>query len=305
MRRSFFRALLPAVALLVCFFGHSGAQPQGRVLEPPPESPLSTIEFKEVQSSILGRAVRYSVYLPASHAEGKKRYPVLYFLHGLFEDEKRWHSRGGKAVVDRLRTDGTLGEFIVAIPDAGRTFYTNYKDSSQRYEDFFVQEFIPHIEKTYRVQSDQRHRALSGSSMGGYGALKFGMRHADLFDSVSAHSAVLIAELPQDFEGRRGQFYKQTLEGPFGAPIDRAYWEAENPLRLAENPAPFKKLALYFDCGTEDRYGFFDGAQKLHDVLEAQKFPHEFHLFPGDHGWSFLNQVLERSLRFHWDHFQK
>lgn len=289
---------LPAACCLLLL-----AQPPRRPLEPPPESPLSTIEFKSMPSATLGREVRYSVYLPASHADGKKRYPVIYFLHGLFEDEKRWHSRGGKAVADKLREEGKLGEIVIVIPDAGRTFYTNFKDGSQRYESFFVSEFIPHIESTYRVIADRAHRAVSGSSMGGYGALKYGMRHPDLFGAASAHSAVLIGELPENFEGRRNEFYKQILEGPFGSPIDRDYWNLESPLRLAEEPQKFRDLRVYFDCGENDRYGFFEGAQKLHGILESRKFAHEFHLFPGDHGWTYLQQVLDKSLLFHWECF--
>jgi enterochelin esterase-like enzyme len=224
----------------------------------------------------------------------------------LFENEKRWTERGGKAVMDGLIAQKKIGESVVAIPDGGRSFYTNSYDGAKKYEDFVIQEFIPYIEKNYRIKPGPKWRVLSGSSMGGYGALKIGMRHASMFNSISAHSAVLIDKFPETIEpGTRQARYLQILEGPFGKPFRREFWESENPIRLAEHPAKFSGLRLYFDCGDHDRYGFDEGARALHQILESKGFPHEFAILPGDHGWEYLKEHMHRSLEFHWKYLGK
>ncbi|MBI2821715.1 MAG: hypothetical protein HYX74_05775 [Acidobacteria bacterium] len=268
--------------------------------------PVGSVEFKTLESKVLGRPVNYSVYLPPSYAGGASDYPVVFFLHGLGEDERRWGERGGKEILDRLIAEKKVGEVVLAIPDGGRGFYTNSYDGGQKWEDFLVQEFIPFIEGAYRIRPGPKWRALSGSSMGAYGAMKIGMKHPDMFSSVSAHGAVLIDRFPETVEpGTRQARYLEILEGPFGKPFHREYWESENPIRLAEHVEHFKNLKLYFDCGDRDRYGFDAGARVLHELLEKKGFPHEFAILPGDHGWEFLRKYGDRSLEFHWKNFGK
>src|SRR5262249_24093137 len=98
------------------------------------------VEYKVFPSKLLGRELRYGVYLPPSYSKSPdKKYPVLYFLHGLFEDETRWSGRGDTdQILDRLIGDGKIGEFIVAIPYGGTSFYTNMRDGSEKWEDVIV-----------------------------------------------------------------------------------------------------------------------------------------------------------------------
>src|SRR6185369_8284950 len=120
------------------------------------------VEYKAFPSKVLGRELRYGVYLPASYSTSPtKKYPVLYFLHGLFEDETRWSSRGQTdQIMDRMIADGKIGEFIVAIPFGGTSFYTNMRDGSEKWEDMIVTEFIPMIESTYRVNASRATRGI-------------------------------------------------------------------------------------------------------------------------------------------------
>jgi S-formylglutathione hydrolase FrmB len=247
------------------------------------------------------------VALPSESASSATtRYPTLYFLHGLFENEQSWSQRGGQQVLDGLLSEGQVGKFLVVLPNGGRTFYVNSLDGGERYEDFFIQELVPAIDRKYPTLPFPAARGISGTSMGGYGALHLGMRHPEVFGSASAHSAVLLPKIPSPIpsEGRWG-FYARVLEGPFGSPLNEAYWEMNNPLRLADHPQRFAGLRLYFDCGDHDRYGFEEGAQLLHRKLSGQGFPHVFALRPGDHGWGYLNQYLKFSLLFHWRRFEE
>ena len=243
----------------------------------------------------------YCVALPPSYeASSSKRYPTLYFLHGLFENEHSWMDRGGEQSWESLTEKGELTDFIVVLPDGGRSFYVNSQDGHERYEDFFIQELVPEIDRRYRTLAVAGERGISGTSMGGYGALHLGMRHAEVFGSASAHSAALLPKFPNPLptDGRWG-FYAKVLQEPFGSPLNESYWEANSPLTLAEHPERFANLRLYFDCGDHDRYGFEEGAQLLDHILSGKSFPHEYALRAGGHGWDYFLQYLPFSLEFH------
>jgi S-formylglutathione hydrolase FrmB len=169
-----------------------------------------------------------------------------------------------------------------------------------------MRELVPAIDHKYRTIATRATRGISGVSMGGYGALHLGMRHSGVFGSASAHSAALIAKFPKPLprQGRWG-FYAQVLEEPFGAPLNEAYFDANNPLTLAGHPERFANLKLYFDCGDQDRYGFDAGAKALDQILTSKGFPHQFALRPGNHGWGYLDQYLHFSLEFQWQVFSQ
>jgi len=102
------------------------------------------IECASVSSALLGHSVGFCVVFPPGYeASSNKRYPTLYFLHGLFEDEHSWIDRGGEQIWESLTGQGELTNFIVVLPAGGRTFYVNSQDGHERYEDFFIQELVP------------------------------------------------------------------------------------------------------------------------------------------------------------------
>jgi S-formylglutathione hydrolase FrmB len=264
------------------------------------------VEYKTFPSRLLGREVRYGVYLPPSYGSSPtKKYPVLYFLHGLFEDETRWSSRGQTdQILTRMIADGKVGEFIVAIPNGGQSFYTNLRDGSEKWEDMIVTEFVPMIESSYRVNATRATRGISGTSMGGYGALKIAMKHPDMFGSASAHSAVLLQDLSAaKVSAGRLQRFQAMFDRIYGINTDLTYWEANNPMTLAKDTRKLNGLKLYFDCGTEDDYGFEVGARQLDEMLTKAGYPHETHLYPGVHGWDYAKQHTGESLLFHWKAF--
>src|SRR5882757_7689351 len=116
----------------------------------------SRIDCNALNSRILKHPVHYCVYLPAGYDAGAAKtpaqsYPVLYFLHGLGDNERTLFNSGGWTMLDDLRKQKKIGEFLIVAPEGGRTFYINSADSSVRYSDFFLQEFIPHVEANYRI----------------------------------------------------------------------------------------------------------------------------------------------------------
>ena len=268
----------------------------------------SRVQYKTFQSKLLGKDIPYGLYLPPSYAgTPNKRYPVLYFLHGLQENEMRWSTRGHTdLMLDSMIADGKIGEFIVAVPYGEFSFYTNTRDGSEKWEDMIVTEFMPMIESTNRVDASRATRGISGISMGGYGSLKIAMKHPELFGSVSAHSPVLVQDLAAAQAGRAGRrldFFIGLFQKIYGINQDLTYWEANNPMTLAKDTKKWNRLKVYFDCGTEDDYGFNFGAKQLDDMLTAAGYPHEAHLYPGHHGWDYAMQHTSESLLFHWKAF--
>lgn len=263
------------------------------------------------QSEILYSPVRYCVFLPAGYSlasEQAKKYPVLYLLHGLGGSEQTVAVDGEWTALQNLRRANKVGEFLVVAPDGEGTFFINSRDGKTLYGDFFLREFIPRIEHTYRVRGEKQARGITGFSMGGYGALRIAFAHPELFGSVSAHSGALMRAPPEGVSAgaSAGNPGAEVLAKVFGDPIDLKFWDLNSPFVLArKNAAALLKMKIYFDCGTEDSFGFYRGASELHETLDWLKIPHEFHLYPGGHSVAYLLAHREASFEFHWREFQR
>lgn len=255
-------------------------------------------ECAAVKSAILKREVKYCALLPASYdSEKQRRYPILYHLHGLFDTEQSFIQSGGWNLIEGMQAKGELTEFITITPAAGTSFYVDAKDSAIKYEQFLVREFIRAIEKKYRVKPGRQFRGVGGISMGGYGALHLAFKYPQLFGSVTAHSAAIFLKLPENVRAVMGG-RMDVLTPVFGTGND--FYEKNSPLTLARaNAAALRKMKIYFDCGTEDGYGFFAGTRALDEELTKLKVPHEAHLYPGAHDWRYFAEHLPASLKFH------
>ena len=280
-------AILPGLAAL--------ARAQGR------------IDCDALRSQILGRAVHYCVMLPADYdasttAHSSKAYPVLYFLHGLGDNEQSLFKGGGWGLIEDLRQQHKISNFLIVAPEGMRSFYINSADGKLPYSDFFLREFIPFIESKYAVWRERQARAVTGLSMGGYGALRFAFAHPELFSAVSAQGAALITDSPQELNLalRSGGPVGRLLGTVFGNPIDAIHWNENNPFVLArQNKNAIARLAIYFNCGEEDDYGFERGAEALDRELRSQGIKHEFHLYPGNHSAAFFLGHLGATMEFH------
>ncbi len=253
-----------------------------------------------IKSQILGRPVRYCAFLPASFDQDKtRRYPVLYFLHGLEDNEESLLNFGGWDVVSELRSKGKIGDFVILAPSAGHTFYINSENGKVRYEDFLMKEFMPAMEKRYRAAGARATRGITGISMGGYGALRLAFRYPDEFAAVSAQMPALITNVPKDL-GASAQGGPGALLGDvFGS---RDYFDRNNVFYFArtESAASLKRMKIYFDVGSNDDYGFEQGAQELDKLLRSRGIPHEFHIYPGGHTAQFVISHFSDVVQFQW-----
>ena len=255
------------------------------------------VECDVVNSRILNDTVHYCVLLPPGY-DKSKIYPVLYFLHGLGDNEQALIHM---AFVTNSSPQ-TKRDFLMVAPEGKRSFFINSTRNTVRYSDFFMQEFIPLIESKYHVRRDRGGRAISGISMGGYGALRFAFAYPAMFSAVSAMSPALITDSPVQINAalHSGLPTEKVISQVFGDPIDLAHWRQNSPFLLARtNEAALRRQAIYFNCGRDDNYGFQKGAEALHRQLLSQGIRHEYHLYPGDHSVNFFAAHLGEMLDFH------
>jgi S-formylglutathione hydrolase FrmB len=273
----------------------------------PSASAQGRVDCNSLSSHILHRPVRYCVLLPPGYeSDSSKKFPALYFLHGLGENEQTLLRSGGWGLIEDLRQQHKIGDFIMVAPEGDASFFINSADGRDRYSDFFLSEFIPYVEAHYRLIRDRKSRGVTGLSMGGYGALRSAFAHPEVFSSVSAQSAALITESPQQMNAdlRDAGPLSRLLGGVFGNPINVPHWRANSPLDLArQNRAQIKFQSIYINCGAQDEYGFAEGADKLHRQLVAEGIRHEYHLYPGGHSAEYFLSHLGETIEFHWHTF--
>lgn len=272
-----------------------------------PATAQGRVDCSRIDSHLLHQPIRYCVMLPASYETAKtQKYPVLYFLHGLGQNEQALMEGGGWGMIQDMRQRHEIGDFLVVAVEGQAGFFINSADGKFPYSDFFIKEFMPFVESHYRIKRGRAFRGITGLSMGGYGALRFAFAYPELFSSVSAQSAALITQSTKELDrdlNNAGPIAR-LLGRVFGNPINLAHWEANNPFMLArKNRIQLKHQSIYFNCGQQDEYGFADGAQKLHKQLVAEGVPHEFHLYPGGHDADYFLSHLGETLQFHWRAF--
>lgn len=278
------------MALLLCA-GLMYAQPRGIVKE-------SVV----LKSSILSKDVKYNIYLPAGYNESARSYPVLYLLHGATDNETAWTQFGeDDRIADKEIAEGSAAPMIIVTPDAGLTWYINNYDNSVRYEDFFVQELIPHIDATYRTRADKSFRAVAGLSMGGYGSFIMALKHPDLFAACAPLSAGVITDdetVKMDAGGWGWVFgipFNKELKGK-----DRLteHYYNNSVLKLIEkgNADKMKQVRYYIDCGDDDF--LIKGNMAVHSALLDKQIPHEFRVRDGAHTWKYWREALPEVLKF-------
>ena len=248
-----------------------------------------------MKSKYVPGRVGFCAMLPPSYdANPGRRYPVLYFLHGLGGDQSFLTSSGASNVIEDAWEQKRLGEFVIITPDGENSFYINSRDGHVLYEDFFVREFVPQMERRFRLTGSRNGRAIGGVSMGGYGALRFAFKYPQMFASVAVHMPALLEQLPHgSAESGLGVF----LGPAFGSPLNERFWQENTPFVFART-SHLQGLKIYFDCGDHDNYGFAAGTRQMDRLLNERHVAHEAHIYPGGHDWQFVAQHLEASMEF-------
>lgn len=262
-----------------------------------------------IKSTILKKDKKFALYLPAGYETSQRAYPVLYLLHGGGDDQTAWIQSGNmQHIVDKAIQEGKISPIIVVMPDAEMTFYMNNVAGKYQYEDYFIKELIPHIEKTYRCRTEKRHRAVAGLSMGGFGSLLYALHHPDLFGSCVGLSAAVrtdqqIREMPHQEYLRR---YRSTMgELKDGENRITDHWNQNSILYLLQKlpEAQKKAVRFYLDCGDDDLL-LHEGNSQLHTVMRNLNIPHEYRVRDGGHTWEYWRSGLPDALMFISQSFQ-
>ncbi|MFO1077641.1 MAG: alpha/beta hydrolase-fold protein [Planctomycetota bacterium] len=305
-------AVVPFVlAALAVAQGNGG--PRQRRDAPPVE--LKNLSFREdkFHSDAVDRDVPYAIYLPKGYdddAEAETKWPLVIWLHGMFEDHMRFHHRAGEAILDEAIGNKALPPCVFVLAEGGRTSMYVDAGKGKDYQQLVEHDLLAHVEKTYRVSPDRRLRALMGISMGGMAALRIGFSKPELFGIIAVHSSAVFPVDPKQLPPRMLQMASQFgFDDVFGNPIDEKLWAKTNPLSLAADvdPKSLDGMRLYFDAGTEDRFQFHRGNTALHELLEKRKIEHTWNLVEGGgHAWNsgFQDSNLRASLKFVGDAFR-
>lgn len=250
-----------------------------------------------MQSKLLKMDRKYAIYLPPDYESSQRSYPVLYLLHGSGDDQTGWVQFGEVLnITDEAIKSGAATAMIVVMPDAntGKKGYVNDVKNEWRYEDFFFQEFIPFIEKTYRTRTDKRYRAISGLSMGGEGTFIYALHHPELFSSACPLSA---ATGPRTMDDLKNYRLWQGVEGITDADKE-SYFKRYSVLNLIENTPEDQKKAVrwYIDCGDDDF--LYEGNCLVHIAMRKKEIAHEFRIRDGIHNWVYWRASLPKVLEF-------
>jgi len=267
------------------------------------------IEEATVKSSILNKAVRYTVYLPSDYDRSERTYPVVYLLHGFTDDNTGWLQFGEiNRYADKAIAEGTIPPMIIVMPNGDSSFYINSYDGKEKYEDFFIKEFMPSIEKTYRIKAEKRYRGVAGLSMGGYGSLIYSLKYPQLFAAAAPLSAAvfddsaLVTMPDMNYENVFGQLFGRGLKGK--ERLTKAFYD-NSPLKIVETKSAddLKKVRYWIDCGDDDF--LTKGNSLLHILLTDKKVPHEYRVRDGAHNWTYWRTGIVDALKFIGESFRQ
>jgi enterochelin esterase-like enzyme len=254
-------------------------------------------------SKILKGDRKYAVYLPPDYETSQRSYPVLYLLHGAGDDQTGWVQFGEVLhIADKAINEGIATPMIIIMPDAntGTRGYANI-NKDWRYEDFFFQELMPYVEKTYRIKNDKRFRAVAGLSMGGGGSFFYALHHPELFSSACPLSAYLgpLSQAEAKASAERIGLTKLTDEEV------NQYYKNYSVLELINNLPEDQKNSVrwYIDCGDDDF--LFEGNSLAHIAMRKREIKHEFRIYDGAHNWTYWRRALPTVLSFISDAFHQ
>jgi S-formylglutathione hydrolase FrmB len=289
-------------------------------------------------SQSLGIRKRFLVWLPPSYDTApQRRYPVAYYLHGLWGSEHNWTGLGSLHRSLESLTAAGMPELIVVMPDGDDGWYTTWNwlgdwDGCRRgftprpgdtvdsycvpwphYDDYIARDLVAYVDSTWRTRADRSHRAIAGLSMGGYGAIALALSYPDVFTAAASHSGLLsplyigghpFSAPPRyapDLDALSASYGERLwpLMRPMFGP-DTAGWWSRDPSRKARRLAQRDRdslPALMIDVGVDDRLAV-DQTRAFHHELQALRIPHVYAEWPGDHSWAYWTLHARESLRW-------
>ena len=257
-----------------------------------------------IRSEILSKEKLFNIYLPPDYDSSQQVYPVLYLLHGSGTRPDLHHrlvDGGFQAKMDSLIATGKVNPMVVVIPDAEMTFYLNNINGEYQFEDYFIKELVPAVEKSFKVGGEKAFRGIAGESMGGFGALLYSLHHPELFNTCAVLAAAIrtddqIEEMPyedflKNYKSAFGEINRNTKR-------INDFWNANSILYLIDNLSikRISQVKYYIDIGDDDH--LYKGNSLLHIKLRDLEIAHEYRVRDGKHNGIYFNAALDDALIF-------
>jgi putative tributyrin esterase len=250
---------------------------------PPPDHPRLTanVSLRDItfHSAALNRDMQYRVIMPLNVPAQKL--PVVYLLHGgggVFRD---WSNYSDVARFAEAR-------LILVMPEGASSYYTNAVDPPQdRYEDYIAQDVIADVESKFPAATGRANRAIAGVSMGGFGAVKLGLRHPELFMFVGGMSSAI--DVPRRAFAFRRFHQSRHYESIFGVAGSQTRRD-NDPMILVRSANPETAPYFFLTCGEQE--GLLPANREFAGLLEQHHFRFEFHTVAGGHNWEQWNAWL-------------
>lgn len=233
---------------------------------------IATVRF---ESESLGRWTTYNVLLPET---GIGPFPVVIQLHGLGDDSRSWLDQSNLA-----RYVSPL-PLIVVLPGGETSGYVNWKESGrlhrQAFEDLIVRDIPNHLRRHFDVSSS--HWGIGGLSMGGYGAMRLGLKYPEMFGSIWAHSSAFELD----------HYLDQDLVDPEN--IADAHIQLHARKMLESGPP---RPVISFDCGVDDE--LIESNRDHHSFMDRIGLEHTYTEHPGGHTWAYWDEHVREAFEQH------
>ena len=292
MKEIRFQPLLRTIISL-CFAGSliaHGSNPLATASGSVPRASVETVQF---QSKLINATLPYNVVLPPGYrASATTRYPVLYLLHGWGGHYTDWLTRTNVADY------AAQYRMIVVMPEGNDGWYVDGAAGvNDKYETYILKELMPEVDRRYRTIQSRYGRAIAGLSMGGYGAIKYGLKYPATFAFAGSISGAfgVTRYTEKEMGGANLEPFMKTF-GPVGSETRKA----NDVFEIARGLSAARVASLpyfYFDCGTEDAAQHFLPNRELSELFLEKKIPHEFRELPGNHSWQYWDQQIPFVLR--------
>lgn len=231
-------------------------------------------------------------FIPGTQG-GRKEFKTLYLLHGIFGNYTDW------VTGTRIQSWAQEKDLVVIMPSGENKFYVDNAKSGDNYGKFIGEELVDFTRKTFPLSSKREDTFIGGLSMGGYGALRNGLKYSDVFGSIVALSSALVlkgvlnSQYKEDW-GIDNRYYFETVFGD----IDKLEGSDMDYNALAENIVKSGRTfpKLYLACGTEDF--LIDANREYHKLLEKLEVKHTYVEGPGVHDWYFWDEYIKKALNW-------
>lgn len=248
-------------------------------------------------SDTLRKIVPFTALIPNDPREEQVQpaegYPALYLLHGFTGNCTDWVTN------TRIAELSSKYEIAVIMPSGENSFYVDDGEMYALYGKFIGEELIDYTRRLFRLSEKRENTAIAGLSMGGYGAMRNGLKYADRFSAIMSYSGAFIEQMIIDNgiltdDEVTSAVYKRRV---FGDPLELSESD-KNPAflvkQLAEKGIP--ALRIFMTCGTED--ALVEVNRKTMDMLAAAGLDVTYLEDSGEHNWDYWNKYLETSLQW-------